>query len=122
MTKKQEAANLKAEHIAKLREWFPKGSTVHCNVESVSLSGMSRVISVHGYFRDEAGKIAFDNNGEPMKCFPNYSVSIALDMPLVRAGGRDGVKIGGCGMDMCFALVYELAYALHGDGYALNHR
>lgn len=34
---------------------------------------------------------------------------------------REAVKVGGCGMDMGFHLVYWLGVVLFGDGYALKH-
>lgn len=106
------------EAIQKLRAWFPKGSTVYTNVEHVSRSGMMRHISVWGYRRDEEGKIAMDPNGEPYRVHPNYAVSTALGWSMA----RDAVKVSGCGMDMCFHLVYTLSHVIHGDGYALKHR
>lgn len=118
LSKKALAAAEKAEAIAKLREWFPKGSTVYTNVEHVSRSGMLRHISVWGYGRDDAGKIAMDANGEPYCVHPNYSVALALGWSMA----RDSVKVSGCGMDMCFHLVYNLSHVIHGDGYALKHR
>lgn len=122
VTKKQQKIDERNEQIEKLRNWFPKGSTVYCTVQSVSRSGMSRVISIQGYGRDENGKVVLDDKtGEPWQVFPNYAASVALEWPLVK-GSRDGVKVGGCGMDMCFHLVYALSSILYGDGYALNHR
>jgi len=71
---------------------------------------------------DENGKVILDEKtGEPWQVFPNYAASVVLDWPLVK-GSRDGVKVGGCGMNMCFHLVYTLSSILYGDGYALNHR
>jgi hypothetical protein len=35
---------------------------------------------------------------------------------------RESIKIGGCGMDMGFALVYDIGQAIHGNGYHFNHR
>ena len=122
ITKKQQKIDERNEQIEKLRNWFPKGSTVHCTVQSVSRSGMSRVISIQGYWRDENGKVALDEKtGEPWQVFPNYAASLALDWPLVK-GSRDGVKVSGCGMDMCFHLVHTLSSILYGDGCSLSHR
>lgn len=121
-TKKEIARREKEEAVAKLRAWFPKGSTVHCNVEHVSKSGMMRIISIRGYDRDESGKVILhEKTGEPYEVHPNYAAATALGWPLARAG-RDGIKVSGCGMDMCFHLVYTLSHVIHGDGYALNHR
>lgn len=48
---------------------------------------------------------------------PNYSVAAAIDAPLARGGLHDAVKMGGAGMDMGFALVHSLSYALFPDGF-----
>lgn len=94
----------KTEAIAQLRETFPRGTEVHIILRHVSRSGMERAISVIG----------------PDLMDVSYLVA--------RATGRrihprhDGVKCGGCGMDMGFDLVYSLAMAMYNDGYALRHR
>lgn len=118
-TKKAQAE--RAEAIEKLRAWFPKGSTVYTRLESVSKSGMSRVISISGYSRNADGSLCLDSEGEPYRIHPNYSAHLALAWPLSKSG-RDGIRVGGCGMDMGFHLVYTLSHILHGDGYALKHR
>jgi hypothetical protein len=41
---------------------------------------------------------------------PNYKVAKVTGYPL---GKHDGIKIGGCGMDMGFQLVYQLSRALY---------
>lgn len=116
LTKAQQAERNAA--LETLRKIFPKGATVHCRVEHVSRSGMLRHISIRGYFRNDDGSIALAPNGEPMECHPDYSASLVLGWPMA----REGIKVPGCGMDMCFHLVYTLSHYLHGDGYALNHR
>jgi len=103
----------KQEQIARLREWFPKGSTVHTILRHVSYSGMSRDISVLGAWIDDNGKVSFIH--------PNYSISKVLGWTLKTKNGSDTIRVGGCGMDMGFHLVYSLSSALYGDGYALNH-
>lgn len=95
------------EAIDKLRTLLPVGSNVYTIVRNVSASGMSRRISV---FMVEDGEIR------------------DLDFLLVKAGiakrrgNSEGLFIQGAGMDMCFALVYDLARTLHEDGYALTKR
>lgn len=93
------------ESIAKLREWIPEGSTVWTILTHVSKSGMSRTI-----------KPVIIENNEPR--FPVWHISRALGMPTDKRG--ESLKIGGCGMDMGFALVYELAQTLYGNGYKLK--
>lgn len=103
-----------AEAIEKLREWFPKGSTVHTILEHVSASGMSRSIRVVSPFISEHSKqIEFIH--------PNHSIAVALGWTRSKRP-HEGIKVGGCGMDMGFHLVYSLSSVLYGDGYALNHR
>jgi hypothetical protein len=120
-TKAQQAE--RADAIAKLREWIKPGDTVYTILRHVSRSGMQREIGV-----------CIVKDGEMMH--PNYSVSLALNC---RQGKRDGIIMDGCGMDMGFALVYNLGMTLwpngtdkpHGTrngepdsdgGYALKHR
>lgn len=124
-TKKQEQQDAA---ITELRELLKPGDTVHCVLRNVSRSGMSRVIDL---VIVEKGKDRPRNIG--------YLAAWALEMSFDR--NRGGVKVSGCGMDMGFHLVYELAYSIfkndprlakwqakqpeHGPrdpGYALSHR
>lgn len=98
MTTKQE----KAEAIAQLREWLKPGDTVHTILRNVSRSGMSR----------EIGVVILRPDGVTLH--PNWSVAKALGL---RQGKRDGVIVGGCGMDMGFHLVSNLAYILYPNGF-----
>ena len=85
-----------------LRELLPPGSTVHTTVRHVARSGMSRSISCY---------VIRDNN-------PRW-----LDRLICKATGytfdekREAVKIGGCGMDMGFAIVYDVGWALYPQGF-----
>ena len=100
MTKQQKAEQ--AEALEQLRGLFPPGNTVHTILRHVSRSGMSRAISV-----------VVTEDGEPRD----------VSWLVARAGlgkfdrQHDGVKIGGCGMDMGFALVYDLSRTLNPDGF-----
>ena len=86
-----------------LREILPTGSIVRTILRHKSASGMSRSISAVFIAKD--GTV-----GE-------------LDYPIVRAGlGKfdsihGGIKMGGCGMDMGFSLVYGLSRALYPTGH-----
>jgi hypothetical protein len=83
------------------------GMKVYTDVKHVSRSGMSRSISVHVLGNDERGEACiYDITG---------LVAAALDYPLDRK--NYGVKVGGCGMDMCFHVVYSLGQALWPDGF-----
>jgi len=103
----------KQEQIDRLREWFPKGSTIYTILRHVSASGMSRDISVLGTWIDDNGKVSFIH--------PNYAVSKALGWKLKTKNGSDTIRVGGCGMDMGYHLAHSLSHALYGDGYALKH-
>lgn len=99
------------EAIERLRELFPVGATVFTHVDHVARSGMSRQIRAYSI--------------RPAPASPSgvhvWDVSGFVARALARRGSiDDGVRCGGCGMDMAFELVYSLAQVLHGDGYALK--
>lgn len=91
----------------RLLEWIKPGDTVYCVLRHVSQSGMSRVIA----------PIVFRDN-EPL--FIGWNVARLLDFRF--DSKKEGVKVGGAGMDMGFHLVYSLSSSLFGDGYALTSR
>lgn len=97
MTKAQQQEQQEA--IEKLRAIFPPGSKIYTKVTHVARSGMSRSIELY-YVAD----------GEICNC--SWLVARALGDPIDQKNG--GVKIGGCGMDMGFALANALSYKLHG--------
>jgi hypothetical protein len=107
LNKTAQATAERMEMIERLRAEIPAGSTVYTVLRHVSSTGMNRVIGV---------VVLTDN--EPR--FYSYHAAKALGWTL--DSRREGVKVGGCGMDMGFHLVYSLSRVLHGDGYALNHR
>ncbi len=86
-----------SEAIVYLREWIKPGDTVYTKVDRVSRSGMSRVISAY---------VIRDNQPQ----WISYNVARALGWGF--DDKQEGVKVGGCGMDMGFHLVYELSYVL----------
>ena len=94
------------EAAAKTHDGKPVFYTI---LRSVSRSGMSRTISVH-YVEKETGEL----------CQLNYVCAVLLGLSMDRS--YDGVRIKGCGMDMGFALVYDLASRACADGYAIHHR
>ena len=119
----------RAEACDTLRKILAPGSTVYTVLRHVSSSGMSRRISLFAVAPDHTGNMELRN----------------LDALYARATGDrrskvDGaIVVGGCGMDMGFALVYNLGYALwpngttaphgtrngepdHNGGYALKHQ
>lgn len=90
------------ETLHALRELLPVGATLHTIERHVSSSGMSRSISV----------IYVDKDGGVHD----------LDWLVFRAGvgtfdqRHRGIKMAGAGMDMAFALVYNIGRALYPDG------
>jgi len=100
MTKKQAQEQEKQEAIARLRDWLKPGDTVYTINRHTSSSGMSRVLST-----------VILKDGTDLH--PNHAVATACRMPLVAKNGHDGIRIGGCGMDMGFALVYELSHTIY---------
>lgn len=94
----------KAEAIAAaLRELCPPGTTVYTVLRGVSRSGMSCNIDCY----------VISAGGEP-----RWISRLAAD-----AAGftfnerRECIRVGGCGMDMGFHIVYGLSHALYPDGF-----
>lgn len=113
----------RAESIAKLREWYPKGSTVYTVLRGTpARSGSSRVIGLLSIQTKRKEHLAGHPSAdvEVVIRAPNYHAARLLglkDLP-----GVDGVRISGGGMDMGFEIAYRLASVLYDDGYALQHR
>ena len=95
------------EAVRELREILKPGDTVYTKLQHVSRSGMSRVIM----------PIIFIDN-EPR--YLGWAVAKATDSTYDRK--NEGVRVGGCGMDMGFALVYDLARNLFPDGFKVEGR
>lgn len=107
----------KSEQLENLKMWFPEGSTVYTILRKVAPSGMSRNISVLSIALGDPSQA----EKEATIYHPNYAVSVVLGLPLV-SGFSDSVRINGCGMDMGFALVNDLARTLYGSGDSLKQR
>lgn len=118
----------KAQTIASLKKIVKPGSKVYTKLESVSASGMSRRISLY--------VVHPAKNGNPAH-IANITYSAAVVMGR-NVSDKGGISVNGCGMDMGFALVYDLGASLwpkgtpkpHGmrngepdkaGGYALKH-
>lgn len=97
------------EATARLREWLKPGDTVYCILRTVSRSGMSHVIDLYKMEPGEA------NGGRGELRALGYNAAAALGLKYDR--DREGIKIGGAGMDMGFALVYDLGRQLWPDGF-----
>lgn len=102
--KKQTKAQIKAverdEAIVNLLQLLKPNKTVYTSLNSVSSSGMSRQIGVYVVDGDSIRNIT-------------WLVSQALDYKI---GSKDGLIVGGCGMDMGFSVVYNLGYSLWPNG------
>jgi hypothetical protein len=90
--------------IMELRSIFPPNSTVSVVLRHVSRSGMERAISV----------ISPD--------LRDVSWLVARATGFKMHGAHEGLKVGGCGMDMGFHVVYSLSRTLYGaeGGYTCN--
>lgn len=92
-----------ARHREYLLECIKPGDTIYTKVLSVSRSGMSRKIMV----------LIAGTDGE----IRNISWNVAKACGMRPTKDHDGITIGGCGMDMGFAIVYDLSYTLFPDGF-----
>lgn len=88
------------EAVAELRTILQPGDTVYCVLRHVSRSGMMRHISL----------LACE--GRRLRDI-TYLASMATGIGLTKDGY---VKMGGCGMDMGFAAVYDLGRAVYPGG------
>ena len=109
-TKAQKAE--REEALAKLRDMLPVGATVYTSTAHVSRSGMRRLMRVFMASTDGW-------TDGPGIADITYLVAKAIgSTPKVRDGfGYYVVAVDGCGMDMGFSLVYDLAYHLYPNGF-----
>ncbi|WP_315127287.1 hypothetical protein [Comamonas antarctica] len=90
---------------SELRKLIKPGQTVHCVLRRVSSSGMSRDISLFVIHKGELRNID----------------SLAADATTRTLARGAGIAMQGCGMDMGFALVYDLGRALWPAGTKKPH-
>lgn len=100
MSKKNDAE--RDEAIARLKEFVVPGDTVNTILKHASRSGMMRVIQV---------VIAKDNRIIDI----TWAVCKACGYTFDRNHG--GARVGGCGMDMGFAIVYDMGWVLFHEGF-----
>lgn len=100
MTKQKQSE--RDEAIATLRETLKPGDTVTCVLRHVSRSGMSRLIDFYLIRDSETSRLT-------------WSIARALDMTYDR--NREALRVGGCGMDMGFHVVYNLSRVLFKDDF-----
>lgn len=100
MTKAEEKDRDEAR--AELRARLKPGQEILCVLRHVSRSGMQRVIDL---------KVIEDGELRGL----GWSAARAMEDRYDTK--RDGIVVGGCGMDMGFALVYNLGATLWPDGF-----
>jgi len=103
LSKKAAKQAEKIEAIQHLRKLLKPGDTVHTVLRHCSSSGMSRRIDLFKMSKD--GPI-----------FLTGYVGRAIDY---KHSDKGGLVVGGCGMDMGFAIVYALSHALYPKGFKL---
>ena len=93
--------------IKELKDLFKKADyRAYTKLISVSRSGMSRVISVY---------VIVDN--QPI-CIDWHIEQLGL----YKRKQYDGLKVGGCGMDMGFSVVYNLSSLLYPKGFRIRKK
>lgn len=95
MTKK--ADEKKAKAIEYLKEIVKPGDDIYTILKHVSRSGMYRVIDVYKMVDNQPYRLSWN---------------VALATGSRYDTNHEGVGISGCGMDMGFAIVYDLSYVL----------
>ena len=86
------------EAIQRLREWVKPGATLYTVIRHRAPSGMLRVISV---LMADGGDVR------------DLSYHVAQATGYTYDDDKRGVRMRGAGMDMAFALVYDLARTLY---------
>lgn len=94
------------EARAQLLEILQPGATVYTIVRHVARSGMMRIIDLYAMVNNEPRRIT-------------WQVCKAAGITYSRK--HEGARMNGCGMDMCFAAVYELGHALWPQGTPTPH-
>lgn len=89
---------------ARLRRRLPVGSVVYVTQHHVSRSGMLRHLS-----------LSIIRNGHHVDI--TCEAAAAMGDTVSHTYGYPTIKVGGCGMDMHFHLVYSLARSLRPDGH-----
>ena len=88
-----------AESIKFLKSILKKNARVYTILRHVSKSGMSREIDI--YYFDKKGN----------KNYLSWHASNVIGWSM----GKNGIKVGGCGMDMGFHLIYTLSRCMFGN-------
>lgn len=109
MSKKSEHAEEQANAFKMLHKWLKPGATIYCVSHHTSASGMSRDIGFLIPYKEGKNVRIID---------ASYYIGLALAYP---RGKRGGLRVGGCGMDMGFSVVYNLGSAMWPKGTAKPH-
>lgn len=104
LTKKEQVKQDREQAREKLLKLLPPGKSVYTILRHVSQSGMSRHISICIVDGNEIDDIT-------------WLVARLTGDRIDRKTG--GIKVTGCGMDMCFHVVYTLGRYLYPDGFKL---
>lgn len=96
---------MKEESTQKLKELLKPGDVVYTQLNHVSSSGMSRVIALKVIRKNKPIDIT-------------WYVDNVLDYKMHKS--RDGLSVGGAGMDMGFHVVYSLSSVLFPKGFRHN--
>lgn len=102
LTKKAQREQEREESRQELLKILRPGDRVYSVIRSVARSGMSRTIDFYAMQVD-------DRDGKP---FPRYLTGYIADVLDYRRDDHGALKVGGCGMDMCFHVVYNVGRAL----------
>lgn len=96
------------ESVDFLKSMLKKDDTLYTQLTHVSQSGMLRHI-----------RVRFIKDNIPLDL--SFHTSRILDWKEGKNRCGGGIRVGGCGMDMGFHLVYTLSRYLFDDGYYIKH-
>lgn len=96
----------KKEALEQLRKYVKAGTTIYTILRHVSASGMMRTIDVF-----VLGS-AYTEEVRPLRL--TYWVAVALGYSMDKK--RDGLQVGGCGMDMGYHVAYSIGSVVFGRG------
>jgi hypothetical protein len=95
---------IRNECYRNLKNWIKEGDTIYYVIKQVSSSGMYRHIDFY----------KFDVvDGKIVKSWLSYNIAKALDYPFKEK--TNSVGVGGCGMNMAFHVISQVATSLFGD-------
>ena len=104
-----------AEAMDYLKRNLAEGDTVFYIVKNVSNSGMYRHIDFYTF---KVKDVFAEGEQRVQKVWLSGAISKVLGYPLKEKTNALGVS--GCGMNMGFAVIYNLSETLFGNGYKLN--